>query len=110
MTHDLIANMLGVRRESITEAVHKLHIAGIIVTSRGHITVLDRAALEKITCECYAMIRKEYDRLLPISLRMDSPSVSGVSNHALRPVSQCQPKHGMVTKLRTLTERHAVEC
>jgi CRP-like cAMP-binding protein len=65
MTQELIANMLGVRREGVTEAALSLQQAGLIRYARGHITVLDRAGLEKRTCECYAVVKKEYDRLLP---------------------------------------------
>jgi CRP-like cAMP-binding protein len=65
MTQELIANMLGVRREGVTEAALKLQAAGLIRYARGHIWVLDRAGLEKRTCECYAVVRSEYDRLLP---------------------------------------------
>jgi CRP-like cAMP-binding protein len=65
MTHELIANMLGVRREGVTESALKLQRAGLIRYSRGHITVLDRAGLEQRSCECYAVVKKEYDRLLP---------------------------------------------
>jgi CRP-like cAMP-binding protein len=65
MTQELIANMLGVRREGVTEAAGHLHRAGLIEYYRGHITVLDRAGLEKRTCECYAVVKREYDRLLP---------------------------------------------
>jgi CRP-like cAMP-binding protein len=65
MTQELIANMLGVRREGVTEGALKLQKAGLIRYSRGHITVLDRDGLEKRTCECYAVVKKEYDRLLP---------------------------------------------
>jgi CRP-like cAMP-binding protein len=65
MTQELIANMLGVRREGVTEAAHRLMEAGLIRYARGHISVLDRAALEKRVCECYAVVKKEYDRLLP---------------------------------------------
>lgn len=65
MTQELIANMLGVRREGVTEAAGKLQKLGIIEYSRGHITVLDRARLEQLSCECYAVVRKETDRLLP---------------------------------------------
>ena len=65
MTQELIANMLGVRREGVTEAALKLQAAGVIRYARGHITVLDRHALEERTCECYAVVKKEYDRLLP---------------------------------------------
>lgn len=65
MTQELIANMLGVRREGVTEAALKLQRDGLIRYTRGHITVLDRAGLEARTCECYAVVKKEYDRLLP---------------------------------------------
>lgn len=65
MTQELIANMLGVRREGVTEAAGKLQSAGLIKYSRGHITVLDREGLEARTCECYGVVKKEFDRLLP---------------------------------------------
>jgi CRP-like cAMP-binding protein len=65
MTQELIANMLGVRRESVTEAAFKLQQAGLICYARGHISVLDRSGIEKRTCECYAVVKSEYDRLLP---------------------------------------------
>jgi CRP-like cAMP-binding protein len=65
MTQELIANMLGVRRECVTEGAQKLQHAGLIRYARGHITVLDRAGLQKRTCECYAVVKKEYERLLP---------------------------------------------
>ncbi|MQY50449.1 Crp/Fnr family transcriptional regulator [Rhodocyclus tenuis] len=65
MTQELIANMLGVRREGVTEAAGNLQRAGLITYHRGHITVLDRARLEARTCECYAVVNKEYERLLP---------------------------------------------
>lgn len=65
MTQELIANMLGVRREGVTAAAGHLQAAGLIEYRRGHITVLDRAGLERRTCECYAVVRHEYDRLLP---------------------------------------------
>jgi len=64
MTQELIANMLGVRREGVTEAAGKLQRAGLIRYSRGHIEVLDRPGLEKAACECYAAVKNEYDRLL----------------------------------------------
>ena len=66
MTQELIANMLGVRREGVTEAAGKLQEAGLIEYSRGKITVVDRKKLEKRVCECYAVVKKEYDRLLPV--------------------------------------------
>jgi CRP-like cAMP-binding protein len=65
MTQRLIADMLGVRREGVTEAARKLQEARLIHYSRGHITVLDRKELEKRSCECYAVVKREYDRLLP---------------------------------------------
>ncbi len=65
MTQELIANMLGVRREGVTEAALKLQAAGLIRYARGHIVILDRHGLEQRTCECYAVVKKEYDRLLP---------------------------------------------
>ncbi|PVY54946.1 CRP-like cAMP-binding protein [Simplicispira sp. 125] len=68
MTQELIANMLGVRREGVTEAALKLQAAGLIRYARGRITVLDRKGLELRTCECYGVVKHEYDRLLPIEL------------------------------------------
>jgi CRP-like cAMP-binding protein len=65
MTQELIANMLGVRREGVTEAALKLQRAGLIRYARGHIAVLDRPGLEERSCECYGVVKKEYDRLLP---------------------------------------------
>ncbi len=65
MTHELIANMLGVRREGITEAALRLQAAGIIRYVRGHIWVLNRPKLEQRTCECYRVVKAEYERLLP---------------------------------------------
>jgi CRP-like cAMP-binding protein len=65
MTQELIANMLGVRREGVTEAAGKLQSAGLIHYSRGHITVLDRPRLEARACECYQVVKTEFDRLLP---------------------------------------------
>ena len=65
MTQELIANMLGVRREGVTEAAGKLQAAGLIQYRRGRIKVLDRAGLEARVCECYSVVKNEYDRLLP---------------------------------------------
>ncbi len=65
MTQELIANMLGVRREGVTEAAGKLQAAGLIHYQHGHISILDRAGLEARACECYAVVKREYDRLLP---------------------------------------------
>lgn len=68
MTQELLASLLGVRREGVTAAALKLQQAGVIRYSRGHIAVLDRRRLEQRTCECYKVAKKEYDRLLPIPL------------------------------------------
>jgi len=65
ITQDLIATLLGVRREGITEAAGNLQRAGLIEYRRGHITVVDRSGLEARVCECYAVVKKEFDRLLP---------------------------------------------
>ncbi|QKE64054.1 Crp/Fnr family transcriptional regulator [Aquipseudomonas campi] len=65
MTQELIANMLGVRREGVTEAAGKLQRQGVIEYSRGHITVIDRHKLEQLSCECYEVVKRETDRLLP---------------------------------------------
>ena len=72
MTQELIANMLGVRREGVTEAAGRLQDQGLIHYSRGRITVLDRPALEARVCECYAVVKKEYDRLLPDTMARTS--------------------------------------
>lgn len=69
MTQELIANMLGVRREGVTEAAGNLQDAGLIRYSRGRITVLDRPGLEARTCECYAVVKQECDRLLPAAIQ-----------------------------------------
>jgi CRP-like cAMP-binding protein len=65
MTQELIANMLGVRREGVTEAAGKLQKQGVIRYSRGQIRVLDRPKLERLSCECYEVVKRETDRLLP---------------------------------------------
>ena len=72
MTQELIANMLGVRREGVTEAAGKLQKEKLINYSRGHITVLDRSGLEARVCECYAVVKKEMDRLLPAPQSTDA--------------------------------------
>jgi CRP-like cAMP-binding protein len=76
MTQELIANMLGVRREGVTEAAGKLDKLGIIRYARGHITVLDRPKLETRCCECYAVVKKETDRLLPRSSLLGPPELA----------------------------------
>ena len=73
MTQELIANMLGVRREGVTEAAGKLQAAGLIHYSRGKITVLNRPKLEARVCECYAVVKREYDRLLPQTTAILAP-------------------------------------
>jgi hypothetical protein len=65
MTQELISNMLGVRCEEVTEAALKLQKADVITYARGRITVLDRVKLEVLGCECYAVVKKQYERLLP---------------------------------------------
>ncbi|MGZ8225524.1 MAG: Crp/Fnr family transcriptional regulator [Methylococcaceae bacterium] len=78
MTQELIANMLGVRREGVTEAAGKLQRLGVIEYQRGHITVLDRSTLENLCCECYDVVKKETDRLLPSAEKFWKRSVSEV--------------------------------
>jgi DNA-binding Lrp family transcriptional regulator len=73
MTQELIADMLGVRREGVTEAAGKLQERGVIKYQRGRIAVLDRQALEGLSCECYAVVKKETDRLLALHPRAASP-------------------------------------
>ena len=72
MTQELIAQMLGVRRQGVTEAAHKLQSLGLIHYSRGHIRVLDRPAVERQACECYAVVKREFDRLLPAAVEIAS--------------------------------------
>lgn len=76
MTQELIASMLGVRREGVTEAAGHLQKAGCIRYRRGHISVLDRAALELRVCECYAVVKKEHDRLLCDVRNRQEPSAA----------------------------------
>ena len=80
MTQELIANMLGVRREGVTEAAGRLQAEGIIRYSRGRIKVLDRAKVEERVCECYAVVKREYDRLLPYDIR----GLPGAANNVVR--------------------------
>ena len=82
MTQELIANMLGVRREGVTEAAANLQRAGLISYRRGHITVLDRKGLEQRTCECYSVVQKEYQRLLPVQALHQDCAASGTSGTA----------------------------
>ena len=80
MTQELIADMLGVRREGVTEAAGRLQADGLIRYSRGHIKVLDRARLEQRVCECYAVVKREYDRLLPYK-------IPGLANTTTQPLA-----------------------
>ena len=84
MTQELIANMLGVRREGVTEAAGRLQAAGLIHYSRGCITVVDRSGIETRCCECYAVVKRESDRLLPVTAR---PSVRYRTDRASDTVS-----------------------
>lgn len=87
MTQELIANMLGVRREGVTEAACKLQKLGVIEYCRGHITVLDRPVLEQLSCECYAVVKQESDRLLPwVPVRPGGTATTG----RLQPAHQHQ--------------------
>ena len=74
MTQELIANMLGVRREGVTEAAGKLQRAGLIRYGRGRITIIDRPRLEKEVCECYGVVKREFDRLLPYKILSSTAS------------------------------------
>jgi CRP-like cAMP-binding protein len=80
MTQELIANMLGVRRESVTAAAGELQKLGVIRYRRGKITVLDRARLEQLSCECYAVVKQETDRLLSGSRRSSDALEQNGSN------------------------------
>ncbi|WP_051219862.1 Crp/Fnr family transcriptional regulator [Rheinheimera baltica] len=80
MTQELIANMLGVRREGVTEAAGRLHKQGVIDYSRGHITVTNREKLEALSCECYAVVKAETDRLLPACNNKPAPPKAPVTN------------------------------
>lgn len=85
MTQELVASMLGVRREGITEAAGKLQHAGFIRCRRGHIAVLDRSGLETRVCECYAVVRKELTRLLSdVRYRQGIPAESDDAQPAAR--------------------------
>jgi CRP-like cAMP-binding protein len=82
ITQEMIANRLGVRREGVTEAAGKLQELGVIHYQRGHITVLDRAALEELSCECYSVVKQESDRLLPRRpTRRHMLAAQGVPHH-----------------------------
>lgn len=84
VTQELIADMLGVRRESITEAARTLRKVGALEYSRGHVTVLDRSKLEQLACECYAVVKKETARLQPNLIRIRS---SRPAPHSFAPMA-----------------------
>ena len=86
MTQELVASMLGVRREGITEAAGKLQRAGLITYRRGHISIIDRDGLEESVCECYSVVKKELDRLLSdVQYRQDETSPPDERSHASLP-------------------------
>jgi hypothetical protein len=87
MTHEMLANTLGVRREGITEAAHKLQCAGLITYRRGRITVIDRSGVEACCCECYGVVRREYDRLPdPYAYTLHTPPLAAApaTDHSAR--------------------------
>jgi hypothetical protein len=86
ITQEMIANMLGVRREGVTEAAGKLQRSGLIRYARGHIEVIDRPGIEAIACECYAVVRTEFDRLLPAYSAADALGSGAVQPAAQVPV------------------------
>ena len=107
MTQELIASMLGVRREGVTEGALKLQAAGLIRYARGHIWVLDRAGLEARTCECYAVVRNEYERLLPQPAWHDAdPSVAAVPLPGMRGVA-CAAPAGRLTSSGRVVPAHS---
>lgn len=85
MTHELIANLLGVRRESVSEAACKLQKIGAIAYRHGHMVVIDRSKLESLSCECYAVVRKETVRLLPDRARREARAAESISIAGFRP-------------------------
>lgn len=107
MTQEIIANMLGVRREGVTSAARKLQAAGVLRYSRGHITVLDRAGLEQRVCECYSAVRAEYDRLFslkpePLSRERTRPNPATLRQRAEKRLqddsSQAAPENSWDSK------------
>jgi len=91
MTHEMLANMLGVRREGISEAAHKLQSAGFIAYRRGRMTVLDRIGLEACCCECYRVMRREYDRLPhPYVYAIDPTPLEPGADHSCTGPSQLE--------------------
>jgi signal transduction histidine kinase len=94
LTQEQLAGLLGVRRESITVAAHKLQKAGVVRYSRGHILVLDRVALERRACECYAVVKKTFDKLLPANSGASAPNLAADRSGTGRlsaPLLECSP-------------------
>jgi len=99
ITQELISSRLGVRREGVTQAALKLQLNGLISYGRGLIKVLDREGLAKLSCECYAVVKKEYDRLLPVAPSIDHlwtmlPAMAGHSSPAWTPKSPAPLSRG----------------
>ena len=106
MTQELIASMLGVRREGVTAAAQQLQKLGLIRCTRGHIAVLDRRGLEQRACECYAVVRKEYERLLPCHAEpkeRDSATARRKTASHRRPV--CSLSNGRTSRRRLAFSR-----
>ncbi len=101
MTQELIASMLGVRREGVTEAAGRLQNAGLIHYSRGKITVVNRSRLEACACECYEVVKNEYDRLLPVA----TPAISRVSAAV---AGNPLPRHAMTRTIGSIPGRSPV--
>ena len=91
MTHELLANTLGVRREGITEAARRLQSSGLIAYRRGHITVVDRGGLEASCCECYAAVRRQYDRLLEPDAYLLHEGISAAAGRDCLPREPAEP-------------------
>ena len=107
MTQELIANMLGVRREGVTEAAGRLQKAGLIHYSRGHIAVLDRPRLEAQACECYAVVKREYDYLFPSENTIGNTGVHATEGDDMCHISRSQSRSpsvaGVPVGIRTST-------
>jgi CRP-like cAMP-binding protein len=88
VTQELIANLLGVRREGVTLTAGHLQQSGLIRYSRGHISVLDRAKLEALTCECYAVVKEAFERLLPDTNAVDVPAKGRIASSCAKPAEQ----------------------
>ena len=109
VTHDRIANMLGVRREGVTESAFALQRLGLISYARGHIVALDRNGLEKRACECYAVVKKEYERLFPETLATRGLWLDPVAprNQTTAPNSAPTPAVAPIARAPQIVTRHA---